>query len=88
MKKFMNIKITSYVLATVFALGIPFIANAEDTELQQAKEEITRLEQENQSLKDELDLYEKKIAEHKQQVEEFDSKIAAQKAELESNMSE
>jgi regulator of replication initiation timing len=71
MKK-MN-KIIPCVLATIFALTLTFSVNAEDMKLEEAKEEIARLELENESLKDALEIYEKKIAEHKAKLEEYDN---------------
>jgi peptidoglycan hydrolase CwlO-like protein len=73
MKKNINTKMTSCVLATIFALTLSFSANAEDAKLEEAKAEIARLEAENASLKDELEIYEKKIAEHRAKLEEYDN---------------
>jgi len=76
MKKIMNTKIFSCLLAGLLVMGLSFSANAEDAELQEAKEEISRLEQENASLKQELEIYEKKIAEHRAKIEEHDNKLS------------
>jgi len=73
MKKIINTKIMSCLLAGLFALGLSFSVNAEDAKLQEAKEEITRLEEENASLKQELEIYENKIAEHRAKLEEQDN---------------
>ncbi len=66
-------KIISCVLVTVFALTLSLTVNAEDMQLQKAKEEITRLETENESLKEELRIYEKMIAEHKEKLAAYDN---------------
>ncbi len=76
MKKNINSKISFCALATIFALGLSFSVNAEDMKLEEAKAEISRLEQENMSLKQELEIYEKKISEHKEKLEEHDKMIA------------
>ena len=75
MKKNINIKMSSCALAAIFALSLSFSANAEDMQLEEAKAEITRLEEENASLKQELELYEKHIAKHREKLEEHDQKI-------------
>jgi len=75
MKKNINTKMSSCALAVIFALGLSFSVNAEDMKLEEAKAEITRLEQENASLKQELEIYEKKIAEHRESLDEQDKKI-------------
>ncbi len=66
-------KIISALLATVFMLTLSLTVNAEDMQLQKAKEEITRLELENESLKEELRIYEDKIAEHKEKLAAYDN---------------
>lgn len=81
MKKLINTNIISCGLATIFALGLSFSVNAEDMQLQEAKEEIVRLEQENESLKEELNIYEKKITEHKEKLAEFDAMDMEMKTE-------
>ena len=81
MKKNINTKVSFCALAAIFALGLSFSANAEDMKLEEAKAEITRLEQENVSLKEELELYEKHIVEHRAKLEENDRKIMEMKTE-------
>jgi regulator of replication initiation timing len=73
MNKLIKNKIIFAVLASVFALSLSLTVNAEGMKLQEAKEEIARLELENESLKEELRIYEKKIAEHKKKLEEYDN---------------
>lgn len=75
MKKNINTKISSCALAAIFALGLSFSGYAEDMQLEEAKAEITRLEEENASLKQELELYEKHIAKHREKLEENDKMI-------------
>lgn len=81
MKKNISTKMSSCALAAIFALGLSLPVNAEEMKLEEAKAEITRLEQENTSLKQELEIYEKKIAEHKAKIEEHDKMIAEMKTE-------
>ena len=81
MKKNINTKISSCMLTIIFALGLACTVSAEDMKLEDAKAEITRLEEENASLKQELELYEKHIAEHKAKLEEHDKTIMEMKAE-------
>ncbi|MBL1141546.1 MAG: hypothetical protein HND53_05875 [Proteobacteria bacterium] len=81
MKKNINTKISSCILASVITLGLSFSVSAEDMKLEEAKAEITRLEEENTSLKQELDIYEKQIAKHKEKLEEHDRTIMEMKAE-------
>jgi chromosome segregation ATPase len=61
------------IIPAIFALTLTFAVNAEEMKLQEAKEEIARLEQENESLKDALEIYENKIAKHKAKLEEYDN---------------
>lgn len=81
MKNNMNTRITSCLLATLFALTLSYSVNAEDMKLEEAKAEISRLEEENSSLKQELELYEKQIAEHRAKLEEHDKKLMEMKNE-------
>lgn len=73
MKKMINTKFISYLLASIFALTLSFSVNAENTKLQEAKEEIIRFEMENKFLQEELRLYEKHIAKHKKKLAEYDN---------------
>jgi predicted RNase H-like nuclease (RuvC/YqgF family) len=73
MNKFIKNKIISAFLATVFMLTLSLTVNAEDMQLQKAKEEITRLELENESLKEELKIYERMISEHKEKLAAYDN---------------
>ncbi|MEM7304209.1 MAG: hypothetical protein AAF372_01640 [Pseudomonadota bacterium] len=81
MKNNINTKITSSLLAIIFALTLSFSVSAEDMKLEEAKSEISRLEEENSSLKQELELYEKQIAEHRAKLEENDKKLMEMKNE-------
>jgi septal ring factor EnvC (AmiA/AmiB activator) len=81
MKKMMNSKVPSFLLVSIFSFVFAFSVNADEMKLEEAKAEITRLEEENASLKQELELYEKHIAEHKARLEEQDSAIMALKPE-------
>ncbi len=73
MNKLIKNKIISAFLATVFMLTLSLTVNAEDMQLQKAKEEITRLELENESLKEELRIYERMITEHKEKLAVYDN---------------
>jgi peptidoglycan hydrolase CwlO-like protein len=84
MKKLMNTKLSFCALAVIFASSLSFSVNAEDMNLEDAKAEITRLEEENTSLKQELEIYEKKISEHREKLEEHDKMIAEMTSEQES----
>lgn len=81
MKKMTNTKLSSCALAFIFASGLSFSVYAEDMNLDEAKAEISRLEEENTSLKQELEIYENKIAEHRAKLEERDAMIAEIKDE-------
>ncbi len=83
MKNNIKIKLFSSAIVTVFALNLSFSANAEEMNLEEAQEEISRLENENTSLKQELEIYEKEIAAHRAKLEEHDNMISELSGELE-----
>lgn len=68
----MNFKNISIILLLGSTLCLSLVANANELTLQEAKQEIARLEDENRSLKEKLKAFEKKVEEFKEKIEQYE----------------
>lgn len=69
----MNIKYTAIVLTVLSTLCLSQVSTAEIT-LQEAKEKIAQLEDENQSLKEKIKTFEQEVAEVREKIEQHEIK--------------